>query len=341
MPVATQASVKGLTSSELRDCGVEMIISNAYHLHMRPGKELVEKSGGLHSFMGWNGSITTDSGGFQVFSLSELRKIKEEGVEFRSHLDGSRHFFSPETVVDLQVSLGSDIIMPLDECVSYPASKGYVDDAVSLTLRWCRRSRERMRRLGASSSLFGIVQGSTYKDIRERSASDTVDLGMDGYAIGGLAVGEPSRLMNEMTGHTVSFLPEDKPRYLMGVGTPEDILESIGRGVDMFDCVVPTRNGRNGQAFTFEGEKNIKNAVYKTDSGPIDPECGCFTCRNHTRGYLRHLFNVSEMNGPRLVSLHNVSFYMRLMELSREAIAEDRFASFKDDFMKRFKSGRA
>lgn len=339
MPVATQATVKGVTSRELADSGVEMIISNAYHLYMRPGKELIQKYGGLHSFMGWDGSITTDSGGFQVFSLAELSKIKEEGVEFRSHLDGSKHFFSPEMVVDLQLALGSDILMPLDECVRYPAPRDYVEDSVALTLRWAERSRDRFRRADPLSALFGIVQGSTYKDMRQRSAESTVELDMDGYALGGIAVGESGDLISEITEHTVSFLPVDKPRYLMGVGTPVDMLEAIASGVDMFDCVVPTRNGRNGQAFTFEGEKNLKNASFKEDSTPIDTECRCFACRNHTRGYIRHLFNASEMNGPRLVSMHNIYFYTNLIRLAREAIKEDRFDAFRDNFVKSFRRG--
>jgi queuine tRNA-ribosyltransferase len=337
MPVATQAAVKGLTSQELSEAGVEMLISNAYHLYMRPGKQLIEKAGGLHSFMGWKGSITTDSGGFQVFSLAKLSKIKEEGVEFQSHIDGSRHFFTPEMVVDLQLALGSDIIMPLDECVRYPAERDYVEDSVSLTMRWAKRSRDRFRQAGSSSALFGIVQGSTYKDLRKRSVEGTVELDMDGYALGGIAVGEPGNLMNEITDYTLSLLPAHKPRYVMGVGTPVDMLEAIASGADMFDCVVPTRNGRNGQAFTFDGEKNLKNAVFKDDITPIDPECGCFTCRNYTRSYLRHLFNASEMNGPRLVSLHNIHFYIQLMRLAREAIKNDNFATFKESFVKRFR----
>jgi len=254
MPVATQGTVKALSSEDLISSGVEMIISNTYHLYMRPGKDIIEKAGGLHSFMGWPRSITTDSGGFQVFSLADLRKIKEEGVEFQSHIDGSRHFFTPELVVDFQLTLGSDIIMPLDECVHYPAARDYVEDSVGLTLRWAERCKKHFDKKESYSSLFGIVQGSTYKDLRKRSVEETVALDMDGYSLGGIGVGEDTDLINEITDYTASLLPEDKVRYLMGVGTPLDMLEAISCGVDMFDCVVPTRNGRNGQAFTAKGQ---------------------------------------------------------------------------------------
>ncbi|MFH1552998.1 MAG: tRNA guanosine(34) transglycosylase Tgt, partial [Candidatus Omnitrophota bacterium] len=322
MPVATQATVKTVSSRELVDCGVEMIISNAYHLYLRPGKEVIEKAGGLHKFMGWDKAITTDSGGFQVFSLAELRKIKEEGVEFQSHIDGSRHFFTPEGVVDFQLALGSDIIMPLDECVHYPAARDYVEDSVDLTLRWAKRSKGRLSEQGSRAALFGIVQGSTYRDLRKKCVEEIVAMDMDGYALGGIGVGEPTELINEMTDFTVSILPQESVRYLMGVGTPPDMLEAISCGVDMFDCVVPTRNGRNGQAFTFLGEVQLRNAPFKEDFSPIDSECGCFTCRNHTRGYIRHLLNTGELLGLRLVSLHNIYFYAKLIQISREAIRE-------------------
>jgi len=339
MPVATQATVKGISSGELADCGVEMLISNAYHLYLRPGAEVVKEAGGLHGFMGWDRAITTDSGGFQVFSLADLRKIREEGVEFQSHIDGSRHFFTPENVVDFQVTLGSDIIMPLDECVHYPATRDYVEDSVGLTTRWARRSKDRFDASGACTALFGIVQGSTYRDLRERSVEEICAVGMDGYALGGIGVGEPVELINEITDYTAAMLPEDKVRYLMGVGTPPDMLEAIASGIDMFDCVVPTRNGRNGQAFTPRGELQIRNAPFRSDMTPIDPDCDCYTCRTYTRGYIRHLLNTSEMLGPRLISLHNIHFYVRLIRSARAAISEGCFDAFKKEFIGNFMAG--
>ncbi|MFH1394996.1 MAG: tRNA guanosine(34) transglycosylase Tgt [Candidatus Omnitrophota bacterium] len=339
MPVATRAAVKTITSQEMYDSGVEMLISNAYHLYLRPGEEIIKKAGGLHKFMGWERAITTDSGGFQVFSLAELRKIKEEGVEFRSHIDGSTHFFTPEDIIDFQLALGSDILMPLDECVHYPASREYVKDSVGLTFRWAERSKKQFILKDQSSSLFGIVQGSTYPDLRKTSVLGLIDLDMDGYALGGIGVGEPVELINEITDYTVSFLPENKPRYLMGVGSPPDMLEAVCSGVDMFDCVIPTRNGRNGQALTFSGEKQVRNAVFKEDFEPIDKNCKCFTCRNYTKGYIRHLFNINEMLGMRLVSLHNIYFYVKLIQLSRKAIRENRFSQFKKEFIEKYKTG--
>ncbi len=336
MPVATQGTVKTISNKELLECGVDMLISNAYHLYMRPGREILGKAGGLHDFMGWKKAITTDSGGFQVFSLAELCKIREEGVEFRSHIDGSEHFFTPESVIDFQLLLGSDIMMPLDECVHYPAEKNYVEDSVDLTLRWAGRSKARLAENQRKSRLFGIVQGSTYHDLREKCVRGLMDMDMDGYALGGIGVGEPVELINEMTEYTASLLPENKARYVMGVGTPPDMLEAISSGIDMFDCVVPTRNGRNGQAFTFSGEIQLRNAPFKDDFGPIDPECGCFTCRNYTRGYIRHLFNVGEILAMKLISLHNIFFYVKLIELSRAAVQENRFSGFKKEFLNRF-----
>ncbi len=290
--------------------------------------------------MGWKRPITTDSGGFQVFSLADLRKISEEGVEFKSHIDGSSHFFSPESVVDFQLLLGSDIIMPLDECVHYPAEKSYVEDSVNLTVRWARRSKERFSRQSGGSQLFGIVQGGTYRDLRERCVNDLVELDMDGYALGGIGVGEPGELINEVTRYTAGKLPKNKVRYLMGVGTPPHMLEAIASGIDMFDCVVPTRNGRNGQALTFDGEMQLRNAPYKDDFRPIDPDCGCFTCRNHTRGYIRHLIKTGEILGMKLVSIHNIHFYAGLVKLSHEAIRENRFTDFKKEFLARYSAGK-
>lgn len=338
MPVATQGTVKGLDAKDLKDIGVDMTISNAYHLYMRPGADVIGLAGGLHRFMGWDRAISTDSGGFQVFSLAELNKIREEGVEFQSHIDGSRHFFTPESVLEFQLVLGSDIMMPLDECVKYPSGKSYVEASVGMTLRWLKRSRDLLTTKTTSSALFGIVQGGTFRDLRKISAEATAEMDMDGYSIGGMAVGEPTELLREMAGYTAGLLPYNKVRYLMGVGTPPDILEAIASGIDMFDCVLPTRNGRNGQAFTSSGELNIKNASYKEDSRPIEEGCGCAACRFHSRAFIRHLFNTGEMNGPRLVSMHNVHFYISLMELSRQAIKEGRFASFKKEFIEKFNS---
>ena len=338
MPVATQASVKAISAGELEESGVEMVISNAYHLYMRPGGQIMKKVGGLHDFMGWKRSITTDSGGFQVFSLADLRKISEEGVEFKSHLDGSSHFFTPENVVQFQAAIGSDILMPLDECVHYPAARDYVEDSVGLTLRWAKRSKEEFLKYDTGSALFGIVQGGTYPDLRKRSVEGTVELDMDGYALGGIGVGEPVDLINEITDLTASMLPENKVRYLMGVGTAPDVLEAIASGIDMFDCVVPTRNARNGQVFTPDGEMQIRNAAFKEDFTPIDTECGCFTCRKYTRGYIRHLLNTNEILGMRLASLHNVYFYVKLIENSRKAIREGKFGEFKKAFIRRFRS---
>ncbi|MFQ5952128.1 MAG: tRNA guanosine(34) transglycosylase Tgt [Candidatus Omnitrophota bacterium] len=340
MPVATQATVKAISIQELEDCGIEMIISNAYHLYMRPGKDVIEKAGGLHEFMGWKGPITTDSGGFQVYSLADLRKITEEGVEFQSHIDGSRPFFTPESVVDFQMLLESDIMMPLDECVHYPAERNYVEDSIELTLLWAKRSKEHLKKKKAKASLFGIVQGSTYHDLRKACVDRMAEMDMDGYALGGIAVGEPTELINEMTDYTASLLPDEKARYLMGVGTPPDVLEAISVGIDMFDCVVPTRNGRNGQAFTSSGEIQLRNAPFREDFKPIDPECDCPACKNYTRGYFRHLFNTGEILALRLVSLHNIYFYAKLIQVSREAIRENRFLKFKKDFLKKYQSGR-
>lgn len=338
MPVATRASVKTLSSRDIIECGVEMLISNAYHLYLRPGERIIEKAGGLHKFMAWPGAITTDSGGYQVFSLSDLRKISDEGVEFQSHIDGARHFFTPENVIDFQMVLASDIMMPLDECVKYPALKNYVENSVDLTIKWAKRSKKQFLKNEAKTALFGIVQGSTYPELREKCAQELISLDMDGYALGGIGVGEPSELINEITNHTVSILPEDKVKYLMGVGTVRDMLEAIAGGVDMFDCVIPTRNGRNGQAFTFSGELQLRSAPFKEDFRPIDEGCDCFACHNYTRGYIRHLFNVNEILALKLVSLHNIRFYVKLMCLSQKAIQQDRFIEFKKEVIKKCNS---
>lgn len=338
MPVGTQGTVKALSVADLAECKAQVILGNAYHLYLRPGLDIIAKAGGLHKFMGWNGPILTDSGGYQVFSLAKLRKLSDEGAEFSSHIDGSRHFLTPEKVVDIQRTLGSDIIMMFDECVHYPAARDYVEQSLALTTRWAKRSKDHYDNLRKPDEqlLFGIVQGSTYLDLRKRAVEDLLGIGFDGYAIGGVSVGEPEKLIYEITEYTADLLPEDKARYLMGVGTPPDMLEVISRGIDMFDCVVPTRNGRNGQAFTWSGELQLRNAVYKEDFRPIDEKCGCFACRNHTRSYIRHLFNAEEILGLRLVSLHNIHFYVRLIQMSRAAILEGRFEAFKKDFLTQY-----
>jgi queuine tRNA-ribosyltransferase len=343
MVVGTQGTVKTISNEELKASDVEIILGNAYHLYLRPGLDIIKKAGGLHKFMGWDKPILTDSGGYQVFSLAVLRKLSEEGAEFSSHIDGSKHSITPEKVIDIQMALGSDIMMMFDECVHYPAAKDYVEQSLALTTRWARRSRDYFDKLKASNDerrttsderlLFGIVQGSSYLDLRKKAVEDLVNIGFDGYAIGGVSVGEPENLIHEIAAYTASLLPENQPRYLMGVGTPPDIMKAMGEGVDMFDCVVPTRNGRNGQAFTWNGELQLRNAEYKEDFRPIDKDCSCYACQNHTRAYIRHLFNTQEILGLRLVSLHNIHFYVKLVQHSRKAIQENRFAKFKDDFL--------
>jgi queuine tRNA-ribosyltransferase len=347
MPVGTQGSVKTLSNDELNECGAEIILGNAYHLFLRPGLDIIKKAGGLHKFIGWNKPILTDSGGYQVFSLATLRKISEKGVEFSSHIDGRKHFITPEDVVDIQRTLGSDIMMMFDECVHYPAARDYVEQSLELTTKWAKRSKEYFLRSTPDAVrptnkhlLFGIVQGGTYLDLRKKAVEQLLDIGFDGYAIGGVSVGEPNELIHEISAYTASLLPENKARYLMGLGTPPDILEAISEGVDMFDCVVPTRNGRNGQAFTMNGELQLRNAEYKEDFTPIDKDCGCMTCRNYTRAYIRHLFNTEELLCLRLVSLHNIHFYVKLIELSRVAIVENRFDNFMKEFLKKYKKNK-
>ncbi len=335
MPVGTQGSVKTLSPLELEIAGVELIITNCYHLYIRPGHELIRESGGLHSFMGWSGPIVTDSGGFQIYSLSELRKVTEEGVVFSSHLDGSKHNFTPEFVIEIQAALGADILMILDECVPYPIDHSTASRSVELTLNWARRCKTRYDLLHHEGALFGIVQGATYKDLRGESAEKTVSIGFPGYAIGGLSVGEPSVLTLEIADHTLGFLPVDCPRYVMGVGPPEDMVELVCMGVDMFDCVLPTRNGRTGTLFTSQGKLVVKNAQYRSDFGPVDPDCECYTCKNFTRAYLRHLFNSGELLGPRLASLHNLHFFVKLMRSMREAIKRGEFAKWRSEFLSR------
>ena len=335
MPVGTQGTVKGISSRELDECRAEVILSNAYHLYLRPGLEVIKNAGGLHKFMSWPKPILTDSGGYQIFSLALLRKVKDEGVEFQSHVDGERKLLSPEEVIKIQNILGSDIIMPLDECVHYPCGKDYAEVAMRRTTDWARRSKSALGK-GSGQLLFGIVQGATYEDLRKDSAESLMEIGFDGYALGGLSVGEPESLRYNIASFALGFLPKDLPRYMMGVGKPEDILEAASLGVDLFDCVIPTRYGRNGTAFTAEGKVTVRNAVFAKDNAALDKYCDCYTCKNYSRAYLRHLFNTGEILGLRLVSLHNIYFYLRLMERIRAAIAKDRFVEFKKDFLRTY-----
>lgn len=330
MPVGTQGSVKALTPEDLRSLGVEIILANTYHLYLRPGHERIARLGGLHHFMHWPGSILTDSGGYQVYSLGALRKIKPEGVSFRSHLDGSSHFLSPELAVQIQEALGSDIAMCLDECTPYPVQYDYARYSHELTRDWALRCKEAHQKEG--QALFGIIQGSTFKDLRKESAESIVTIGFDGYALGGLSVGEEKTRRQEIIAYTLPLLPEAKPRYLMGLGTPEDLVEGVGLGADMFDCVLPTRNARNGMLFTRKGPVIIKKAEYAEDPQPIDPECTCYTCRNYSRAYLRHLYVSKELLSYRLNTLHNIHYFMELMQALQEAIAQDRFLEFKEEF---------
>ncbi len=332
MPVGTRGSVRAVSPEELEASGVKIILSNTYHLYLRPGHKIIEKLGGLHRFMNWSGPILTDSGGFQVYSLSRLRTISEKGVIFQSHLDGSRHFIGPEEAITIQKSLGADIIMTFDECAPYPADYEYVANSVKLTGLWARRCIE--SKIHAHQSLFGIVQGGMYQDLREMSAKELVEIGFDGYALGGLSVGEDRATREKVIRETVGFLPEEKPVYLMGVGKPEDIVEGVGQGVDMFDCVMPTRNARNGTLFTSWGKMIIKNARYSADERPIDEECGCYTCSHFSRAYLRHLFTARELLSYRLNSIHNIYFYSHLMENIRCAILEGKFDDFCQEFFR-------
>lgn len=330
MPVGTAATVKALTPEDLEKCGAKIILGNAYHLYMRPGHELIEQMGGLHAFMNWKGAILTDSGGFQVMSLSELRKVTPDGVEFRSHLDGSKHFISPEKSMEIQRALGSDIVMSFDECVSYPAKTEDIRRGMELTHKWAKRCRAVS--LKPHQGLFGILQGGMDPALRKEHYEMMKDIDFEGWAIGGLSVGEPPKVMYEMLDASVPLLPEDKVHYLMGVGTPQDLLEGIARGVDIFDCVMPTRNARNGTLFTSRGKIHIKNARFTKDPEPLDPQCSCYTCKNFSKAYLRHLFVSGEILGARLNTLHNIHFYLDLMRQAREAIAEGRFDEFRRAF---------
>jgi len=338
MPVGTQATVKTLSPEELKAMNSAVILSNTYHLWLRPGADIVEKAGGLHKFMNYDGPILTDSGGFQVFSLAKPKDISEEGVKFKSHLDGSNLFLTPEISIEVQNKLDSDIAMSFDECIPYPASYEYAKRSTERTLRWARRGKEVFN--NERQSLFGIVQGGEYTDLREYSAKETVKIGFDGYSIGGTSVGEGKDVMYKMIEDGIRYLPEDKPRYLMGVGEPFDILEGVERGIDMFDCVLPTRIARHGNAFTRDGKMNIKNAKYKDDFAPIESDCDCYACKNYTRAYIRHLITSNETFGARLLSIHNIRFLIKLTEEIREAIKNDNFLEYKENFKRRYESGK-
>ncbi len=334
MPVGTLATVKSLSPEEIKSLGAGVILANTYHLHIRPGEDIVALHGGLHKFMNYDGPILTDSGGFQVFSLASNRQIKEEGVTFKSHLDGSKLFFSPETVIDIEEKLGADIIMSLDECIPYPSSYEYTKKSVERTLRWAKRGLEARKR--DDQALFGIVQGGDYEDLRAMCATELAKLPFEGYSIGGTSIGEPRDVFVKMVDYSVPFLPEDKPRYLMGVGSIDYILEGVKRGVDMFDCVLPTRLARHGALYTSHGRVNIRDAKYKTDLTPLDDNCDCYTCKHYTKSYLRHLYISNEILGKRLLSIHNVRFLISFMEKMRIAIKEDKFLEFKDNYMELF-----
>ncbi|MDB4897047.1 MAG: queuine tRNA-ribosyltransferase [Firmicutes bacterium] len=338
MPVGTQASVKTLNPEEVRDLGARIILSNTYHLYLRPGHDLVAEAGGLHKFMNWDGAMLTDSGGFQVFSLSELRKITEEGVKFRSHLDGSEHFLSPEKAIEIENALGADIIMAFDECTPWPCEWTYAKNSLERTTRWAKRCQEAHRR-PHDQALFGIIQGSTFADLRRMSAEQIVALDFPGYAVGGLSVGEPKELMAEMLEVTVPLIPEDKPRYLMGVGSPEDLVEGVWRGIDMFDCVLPTRIARHGTVFLPEGKLTVRNSEFARDFRPIQEGCDCYACRNYTRAYIRHLLKAEEMLGLRLCSIHNLRFLVREMEEIRAALDAGTFADYRRQFLSRWHEG--
>lgn len=335
MPVGTLASVKFVSPEELLEIGSQVILANTYHLWLRPGEDIVDQAGGVHKFMNYPKPMLTDSGGFQVFSLADARKIEEEGVTFKSHLDGSKLFLSPEKAIQIQNKIGADIIMSFDECIPYPATYDYVQKSVERTLRWAKRGLDAHQKRD-SQAIFGIVQGGDYPDLREHCAKELVKMDFDGYSIGGTSVGEDKETMSRMIEYTIKHLPEDKPRYLMGVGAVNDILEAIEQGVDMMDCVLPTRIARHGTLMTSQGRINIKKVIYKNDFTPLDPECDCVCCKNYTRAYLNHLFRCNEGLGSRLLSIHNLRFLLRLTEQARQAIKEDRYETFKADILKRY-----
>ena len=332
MPVGTLGSVKSVTPEELIACGAQIILGNTYHLYLRPGCDIIDLFSGLHRFMHWEGPILTDSGGFQLFSLAKLAKITEEGYAFQSHIDGSRHLLSPEKSMEVQLCLGSDIIMCLDQCTRYPADRDEALQALEITTRWAGRCKDLWTGAENRGALFGIVQGGMYKELRENSLADLMDIGFPGYAVGGLSVGEPKELMREMSAWTIPRLPHHLPRYIMGVGTPEDIVELVGMGADMFDCVIPTRNARNGQLFTSRGTINICNSRFRYDTNPVEDGCGCYACTHYSRAYLRHLYQARELLAYRLNTLHNLHYYLDLMKRLRAAINAGRYEAFKRDF---------
>lgn len=333
IPVGTYACIKTLSFQDLEDIGVEIILANAYHLILRPGIEIIKERGGLHNFMGWKKSILTDSGGYQIFSLATFRKVIEESVIFKSHIDGTKYELRPEDIIRIQKDLDSDIILPLDVCSGYPCEKKEAERSMRITLNWARRSKEEFeKRMGDSKLLFGIIQGSIYQDLREECTEELKGIGFSGYAIGGLSIREPEDLRYNILDSILPLLPKDRPRYFLGHGTPSQILECVAKGIDLFDCVLPTRYGRNGTAFTSEGKLIIRNSIFIKDLSPLDRECDCFTCRNFSRAYLRHLFNVREILGYRLITLHNIYFYTQFMKKIQKAIEEGRFLEFKKDF---------
>jgi queuine tRNA-ribosyltransferase len=331
MPVGTQGTVKSMRPEEIQNCGAQILLSNTYHLYLRPGHETIRRMGGLHSFMNWPGPILTDSGGFQVYSLAALRKIGPDGVMFQSHIDGSKHFLTPQKAVLIQEALGSDIMMCLDECTPYPATRKQTSDSLDLTVKWaglCRKAKT-----NPEQALFGIVQGGAYMDLRRQAVLQTVPIGFDGYALGGVSVGEPKEMMQAITDEITPLLPSEKPRYLMGVGTPADIVYGVSRGIDLFDCVIPTRSARHGLLFTNSEKIVIKNARWREDNNPLDETCDCYTCKNYSRGYLRHLYVAGEILAMILNTIHNIRHYMRLMEKIRAAISENHFGEFQKDFL--------
>lgn len=333
MPVGTQATVKTISPAELKEIGANAILANAYHLYLRPGLDVIKQAGGLHKFMSWDRAIITDSGGYQIFSMASLRKIRDDGVEFQGHFDGSLHFFTPEKVIEIQNILGADIIMAFDECVSYPCPYVHAEEAAKRTYIWAKQCKSAHK--NNNQVLFGITQGSMYKDLREKSTKELIDLNFSGYAIGGLSVGEPKETMLEIVDFSTKLLPGEKPRYLMGVGTPEDIFDCVERGIDMFDCTMPTRNARNGTVFTSIGKIVVRNAEYSKDFTPLDPNCNCYTCKNFSRAYIRHLLNVGEILGMRLTSFHNLAFMMNLVSYIRKSILEGTFVSLKKEFLQK------
>lgn len=332
MPVGTYGTVKGMTPEEVRATGAEILLGNTFHLWLRPGQEVMRKHGDLHDFMNWHRPILTDSGGFQVFSLGKLRKITEEGVKFQNPISGERIFLSPEKSMEIQYDLGSDIVMIFDECTPYPATFDYAKKSMEMSLRWAKRSRDHFDQLGNKNALFGIIQGGTYEELRQISLEGLINIGFDGYAVGGLAVGEPKEDMHRILEYVCPQIPEDKPRYLMGVGKPEDLVEGVRRGIDMFDCVMPTRNARNGHLFVTDGVVKIRNAKHKDDTTPLDPQCDCYTCKHYSKAYLHHLDKCNEILGARLNTIHNLRYYQRLMEQLRNAIEQGNLENFVADF---------